>query len=314
MDTFLNDLEEPARWNTLLAPGARTLLADPSLAEDSRVIVLHGNSPLLLDRYFYMLMDIEPDHVRPCTREFAGEELTYHFSEKHIELPLTAAHVQFIRSVVCNATIGNRTSVFYIRWGTETKAAAAMALKTVMERAPHAVFYLACSHLKHVPPMIRSLGMLVNAGFPLDRLQAYVGPNKDIRDPYLMYANDPVSCVLRSSLGGVTGVDKAILAFLHDESNVATEAQRVMNARELSYKLYHIGYPVANVAKSILMSGELSPHMMTEFVRLAAIADMDAIASKKNVLIYERFLLEVYQLLQTTAPKKKIVRKKVPPA
>lgn len=279
--------------------------------EEFQVVTLFGNSQLLLDAFFYRVFGIH--NVRTATTELGGEEWTYTFSDRHMELSLTDLHLQHIKQVTKNSTLSKRKFLFYIRYQGQSIALLQHQLKNIIEHSPNAIFIISSPSRSDIHPTISHMALQLHVGFPLDQLQAFCARHRATLgevDPspwYHVYPNDSISLLLRMFYPQKTHIERAIEHFLATCEKEENELTCIMECRELSYKLFHINFPLANIAK--LLFHVLPSHTHADFTVLAATSDHLGATTKKDVMTYERFFLQTLQILRSSPPKKRVVRK-----
>lgn len=315
MVTFLNGLED--HMPMLLDTIALNVYTQPTILDDFQVVLLYGNSPILLDKYFYKVYDIR--NVRSSTLEIAGEELPYHFSDRHMEMPLTDLYIQHLKGITKNNTLSKRKYLFYLKCHGRLTPLLYNQLKNIVETSLNAVFVLATSSRSDVSSVLTNMACQINVSFPCERLYRFYKDRldmfqhekpmsyEDMQGYYQQLPNDNIGCILRMVMNRKTKLEDAIDKFLETCEREKNDLTLIMESRELAYKMFHLNYPIALIAKYLL--SVLPSHVHQDFAILAAQSDHMCAISKKDVMTYERFLIKTIHVLRTTPPKKKIARK-----
>lgn len=316
MVKFLNGLDE--YLPLLLKPYAKKVYEDPSILDDFQVILLHGNTPLLLSSFFYKVYGIR--NVRSSTIQIDGEDIPYSFSDKHMEMSCTDQHLRYIKSITKNHTISHNKYLFFIRFHHRVSPLLQHQLKNIIEMAPNAVFVLAAPSATDVDHVLVNMALKLSLGFPCNEFYDFYTNNigmfghecslskEDFETLYYSLPLDSIALILRLIMNRHTKIEEAIFKFIETCEKEKSDLTIISNSRDLSYKLFHLNYPISSICKCLLHV--MPSHVHADLVMIASKADHMAAISKKDVLVYERFFIQSIQLLQTPPPKKRLTKKK----
>lgn len=307
--------------SSLLEPIAQQVYQNPSILDDFHVVLLHNNSPLFIDMFFRHIYQI--DNIREATSSIVnGNEITYKFSDNHIEIPLTDEHIQYIKHVTRNKTISAKKSIFYIRGLPNNSSHLQNQLKNLIEKSSNAVFVIAVPSRAEVNYSLTSMAVNLSIRFPSENVIDFY------RNSYKSFGHDECMSIdelttLYSQCNGdlfngflrilhkipKTKLEQALDAFVEFCDNESDYLSLITRCRDISYKLFHLNYPLSSVAKYLL--GTLPSHILMDFSILAANSDHLCMTTKKDVLTYEKFFIQLAELLKVPAPKKKMLKKVV---
>lgn len=302
IDSFLNSLGNT--FPELLGDTAARLLQDAGTAlTDTTMVVLYGNSPPVLYRYMYQLYGV--GRIRDDVTTIGDDEISYSYSDNHTEVPMTAPHMQYIRGIVKNKNIGNKRFVFLIKGCTIANRGLQASFKRLFERQSNAVFVFAARSLSCIAPEIVNMSMCIKCNFPKEKVGAFCKKvyNEDTSkaiEVYEAFNHDIVNTILSIK----NGIEKTLLqaAFEKFYDGLAKEKNGLGIAtacREFAHRLFHTNMPfgmlVAYVIRTLRSRGAKEA-AISSVVECAARCDHLASISKKTILLYERFLLDVSQI------------------
>lgn len=319
MQSFLNDLD--SALPQLLHPHALRVYENPDSIDDFHVVVLYNNSPLFIDAYFRRIFNI--GHVREATTSVPNNsELLYRFSDKHIEFPLTDDHVQYIKQVTKNKTLNDKKSIFCIKGIPSGSQHLQNQLKNVIEKSTNTVFVIQAENRTDISPALSTMSIAIPLHFRFDQVFDYYNSNFKIFGHTEPLSIDVVRSIYDSSNPDMlsmfmrlahkiqkTRLEASVDAFVEACDGDTDPLSTITRCRELAYKLFHMNYPLCSLAKYLYSI--LPSHILTDFSFISASADHLCMTTKKDILTYERFLIELAELMKIPAPPKKMLKKVV---
>lgn len=272
VEEFLNGLEDD--YAELFNDVAIKVWENPEMLEDTRLVCLFGNSPAILYKVMYHLYGVK------SVRKGTTEDVTYGYSDIHMEFTMTEESMAHIKSIVRNKTIDNKKFVFLIKQPCRRL----MSLhKRFFEKQVNAVFVFAVSRLNSMASDVKDMCWCVNCSFPETKIREYLGDE-------FWEGEDFLNMLVRARYGvKQTKMETAIDRFL--EMPLGSDNGRA--CRELAHQLYHLNVPFPWLAKYILRKWKGAK---AELVMFAAEGDAMNMTTRKSILVFEQFLLRVTSL------------------
>lgn len=306
IDSFLNSLGDA--FPHLLGDAAASLLQQRDTAlSDTNLVVLYGNATPILHRYMYELYGVQK--VREDVTTVGDETLTryevqYAHSDNHIEVYMTQAHMRYVRGVVKNKNINNKRFVFLIKGCTIANRGLQASFKRMFERHHNAVFVFAARSLSNIAPEIIGMSFCVKCNFPRENVVSHFSKvyNEDPKDIAEIY--DTHNDIINTVLAIKNGIKKTLMhgAFDRFFDQLAKEKNSLgvsAACRDFAHHLFHINMPFAMLVQHVVraMRTKGAEKHVSAVIECAARCDHLASISKKTILLYERFLLDVSQIV-----------------
>ena len=190
--------------------------------------------------------------------------------------------------------------------------------------AVNACFVIYARNISKVPNTILSRCSLMNLAFPINNiyntlnrlLDTHSQVNKDtFESEYASTGYDILSYIMKYSLSiTTTCLDEVVIKHFDNVIKEKNILNVIMTTRELSYKLYHINFPISMLSH-IIINKHKDKDNINDIVSTCADCDALAATSKKDVLVYEKMLLQLYHLIKKSKVAKlpptlkKIVKK-----
>jgi hypothetical protein len=298
VNSFLNDLN------------LSSLLVDPEILTkvkniDVNIIILYGNNPVILQKCFYKMYDIG-NNIRETTLSIDDCELEYVFSDKHIELKMTDKGMKHMKQVVKNNNISNKKFLFLIKDCNISNHNTQFGIKRIIEKYTNATYVFIVKSLSCILPSIQNMGCNINCKFPFHNVASYLfkdyeGDLDKWKGIYEFHENDILNLMLLKTHNiEKTKIEESFITFFEKTKKEKNCYEITSLCREFSYKLFHINIPMTMVTKHILKCFEKHEKrkLLPEIIFVLAKCDHLASLSKKNILVFEKTLLEVVHLMK----------------
>lgn len=324
LNTVLNDLELHLPY--LLKPSIQPVFEKQVSLDDFHIVLLHSNNQVIMEAFFRSIFDIT--FTRQGTTTIGDVDLPYMFSDRHIEIDLCEEAIVYLKQVVKNKTLSASKFIFYIKGVNRNNFHLQRQLKNIIETSHNSLFVITAKSLSNVQPVLQSLSIQLNLGFPLEKIMEWY----DIYSSSLLedctfsraevesiYSTDHdfINLVLKMSMNAKKSkLEEALYKFL-DQETTKNKYDLVAKSREMAYKLYHMNVPISYICRSFTSFFQNYDYSCSmKLIELASQAEYMSCISKKDVLSYERFLIDVLsipriaKLQNSEIPKKKVVKKK----
>lgn len=302
IDSFLNNTS----LEGLLNQDALRIFRDPSLIDGANILVLYGNSNPILYKFLYHVLSVT--HVRTTETLCGDVTIEYARSNHHIELMMTEQHMGFVKSLAQNQNIRNKKFIFLVKNCSPTNMHTQQRFKRMFEKlAQNAIFVFAVKNLAYLSQDIINMSTTINCKFTKEKIASFCRETyfvdvfdfcgKDLCD---QYNNDLISIILAVKNNiAKTKMELAFERFLDQISKEKNGVGTVSLCKEFAHKVYHLTIPFPLMAKYILQALPATTKDAVKFaiVQSATECDHTGAFSKKNILVYERFLLEVASLI-----------------
>jgi hypothetical protein len=311
---LLNDIE--TNVETLSNPTCKKLLGNgKSFCGDIRSVILYGNEMMFLkviaERLVKSIFDIQTLQKRTNTfphTTAAGttSDIEYIHSDYHFELMYSEKHIKFMKSLLSNRAFENRKFVFIITGLEHSDISIQLPLKQMIDMENNSCFIFVCSTLGKMHQTLMSRSAIINTSFPIKQIHNYVLTKvptinielKDFTDLYYKSQQSVIAVLIKLEFG-----DKPIKFFEHIDVLLNTikkeknQLTAIIAIREFVYKAYHLTVPFTTIAYHVIRFYSKSKgDMIHNIVRIAAECDAAIAVSSKDILIYEKFFLELRQL------------------
>jgi len=312
---FLNDIEQ--NLQCLVKPSCVKLLADPvNTCGDLRSIVLYGNEQIFLKVIAYKIIKAffgaSNIQKRSSVFSYVGANSTQHdieymHSDYHFEFDYSEKHVKLMKSILTNRPFGNRKFVFLITGIVGNVEASQLPLKQMIDIENNSIFIFITRSIGRLHESIRSRSVEFNASFPLAKLHKYLlekvpDADLDLKTFTSLYheSNRSMMAVLiklehqENSIRLFDYLDKLLTSLKKDKNQL----QVINNIREFVYKVYHLAIPFKIIAEYVVQKCAKSTKAtdIYDVVQIAANCEREAAISNKDILLYEKFFVNLRQL------------------
>lgn len=274
--------------------------------------IFHSNAKLFLEiifeEFIKQYFGIEKITKRSATfqgQSSSSSELNYIYSDYHFEFDYSDKYLEFIKSITSNNTITNRQIIIFMKNVDAVPKGHQYALRRMLERYQHVKFFMSCRSLSDMEPAIMSRSFLLNCCFPRQRIHnclkgVFADQMDESKLKEILQENNHniISTIIYiSNKFEKPKIEQHMVAFLKGMTKERNPLNVVMNIRELCYKLFHLNvdFPyVCNVVISALAQHKKLP----DIVDLSASIDRQNCVSNKNIILYEKYFLEVYKIVK----------------
>lgn len=274
--------------------------------------IFHSNSKLFLEivfeEFIKQYFGIEKIIKRPGiyqTPSSSTPDLNYTYSDYHFEFDYSDKYLEFIKSITSNTTITNRQIIIFLKNVDAVPKSHQYALRRMLERYQHVKFFMSTRTLSDMEPAIISRSFLLNCTFPKQRIHNCLSQvfadqmsESQLVDVLTKNNHNIISTIIYiSNKFEKPKIEQNIVSFLKGMTKERNPLNVVMNIRELCYKLFHLNveFPfVCNVVINALAQHKKLP----DIVDLSASIDRKNCVSNKNIILYEKYLLEVYRIVK----------------
>jgi hypothetical protein len=301
IDKFLSRLDD--YFPRILKESTSRLLMDPHALQDINCVVLHSNNIIFQEHFFYKVFGI----TKPLesTLDISGTEYEYIYSDKHIEIDMCADMLAHVKGIVSNKPINGNRFVVFIKGLERASNDLQLALKNVIDIAPEtSCFVISMNSASKLHECIKSRAMMVNMAFMIDKVHEVVQEFFNESIPFDRFYVEYIRCnldlvsviIMRTFRVQATEVDKLLSSFIRKTNKEKNVVVAITDTRDLAYKLFHINFPLSLLCKMIIhmfCNSSLAAHV----VGLCADHEKTSVISKKDVLVYEKVLMGIANLV-----------------
>lgn len=308
IDSFLNKLD--VFLPRLLRYPSYKLLHEPNIITDTNCTILYGNTITFTQHILYRIIGIKKTSC--CTFQNGNTEYMYKTSEKHIEFEISDEHITFVKDIIRNKNIQGRKFIFYITQVEKASRDCINSLKHLVDNCVNACFIIHFKSLGKLDNGLASRAIMYNMTFVPCQVFEVMKEFFDYQDmteeaflsDFTKTGYDLMSYIIMKSFNlSSSKLEDIIHKHLDTYSTEGKPLAIIQSARELSYKLYHINFPIPLLSQIIIkhLSNISTIH---EIVAVCSACDVLACRSKKDVLVYEQLLLNIYPLIKHGIYKK----------
>lgn len=294
IDSFLNTLS--TNFPHLLDKNAAFLFENPDFINDCHMICFHNNSLPIIHKLIYHIYNIS--NIRENIESIGENEIEYSYSNKHIEVDMTENHMQYTKSIIKNQNINQNKFIILINNCNVNNRKIQTLYKRMFEKHTNAIFIFVVPSLSYLSPEIVNMCCCINCKFSKEKVCKYISSTYayDINQDYDKYNNDIINMILAAKYNVKKNkVEETLEKFFENLKKAKNGLELVTLCRDLSHKVFHLNMPLTVLAKYII---RLCPPTKTQtIIEIAAECDVLAAQSKKNILLYERFLIAISQAL-----------------
>lgn len=301
MCDFLNTLDN--NLPCLLKTHAMNII-DSDPIGGVNMVLLHDNEYAILNRIAFLIVKKHNSHSQINCREYFFDNTTpdngsYIASEYHFEFELSEQSLNYIRNIIKNKPIINNEFIFVIKNASQNvNRNLYLELRRLIDTSNISRWIMTMERATFLDKSLQSRALMINCNFPLENV---------LKCCQLPLEVDKYSHIFMKARGNVVNFIQLIstsnTSLLWQDSfdtfmtNVLKEKKQVnvINAsREMAYKLFHVGIPLAEFCRYIVFK-----HGESIVDIIPTIAQCDHVCSKHNeCLLYEKVILEVYKQLQ----------------
>ena len=251
-------------------------IIEKNVLADVNSLIIHGNEYAIINRIAQYtvkrLFDVPTFPIRAVP---LGEDGEYMLSDFHMEFELTDKSLKFIKSIINNKTISNKSFVFIIKYAEATlNRNLFLELRRLIDLNSTSKFIITATSTSFLEQSLVSRCVLVNCIFPLDKIMAcdiipasIQGDKEQLKDAFIESRGNVITFLQHVSLMNKCGtknnnnkidtlllwhkhVDKLLIS-LKKETN---QLSGICNIRDSVYKVYHVGIPLKDICHYVLRS------------------------------------------------------------
>ena len=269
--TFLNKLDE---YIPQLMRDATLSIIRQKVLADVNAMIVYGNEYAVLNRIAQFtikcLFDVEKLYIRTVSLPDDGE---YMLSDYHMEFELTEKSLQFIKSIINNKTISNRSFVFIIKYAEASlNRNLFLELRRLIDLNVTSKFIITATSTSFIEKSLISRCVVLNCIFPLDKIIAcdivpdlLKGEKAHLEQAFIESKANVITFLQHISLMKSQGnnqnkidtkllwhkhIDKLLMS-LKEENN---QFSAISYIRDVVYKVYHVGIPLRDICHYVLRS------------------------------------------------------------
>lgn len=280
---------------------------------DINAFVLYGNENIYMNHISNMMIKKMFNNRNIITKKtiFAYTnnldtkiEVEYEYSDYHFEFEYSEKHIAFIKSIIQNKNISSRSFVFIIKNMDNTTKVSQFPLKKLMD-ANNAIYIFLTKSLNKIENAILSRSTIINTHFPI--LNIYKIFNSIIKKPiefieFEKHFNNAHNSIVVLLIQNENGFVQ--LRILQNLDNLINKIQKEKNMfeiiiliREFIYKAYHITFPLQYISKFVI-NKFIKEKYISDIVSLCAECDNDLNNTNKEILIYEKFFINLVKIIK----------------
>jgi hypothetical protein len=268
--TFLNKLDD---YIPQLMRDASLSIIQQKVLADVNSMIVYGNEYAVLNRIsqyiIKCLFDVQNLYIRTVA---LGDDGEYMLSDYHMEFELTDKSLQYIKSIISNKTISNRSFVFVIKYADSSlNRNLFLELRRLMDLNVTSKFIITATSTSFIEKSLISRCVVLNCIFPLDKIIAsdlipdnLTGEKTHIEQAFIESKANVITFLQHISLMKAQGnnnkidtkllwhkhIDKLLMS-LKDEVN---QLSAICIIREVVYKVYHVNIPLRDICHYVLRS------------------------------------------------------------
>lgn len=301
--TFLNNLDHYIP--KLLNDTALRFIQTNALC-DVNGVLLYANEYALLNRvaqcFVKKLFDVDTLQIRQSCQD--ENEFFFLLSDYHMEFELNEKSLAYIKSIICNKTISNRSFVFIIK-NAESKISRHhyLALRSLIDMNSSSKFIVTTTSISFLESSLTSRLLNINCSFPLSKVRCFElipqsMTENEIKTRFYKAEGNIITILqrlgssLEEDLMWQKAIDKVLTSFKSEKKQYII----ISNVRDLVYKLYHIGVSLKQVCM-YLISKHTTHKKVNHIVEFIASCEHESLNGAKEILIYEKVFLGLYNIV-----------------
>lgn len=210
-----------------------------------------------------------------------------------------------IKSLVENKSICNRQIVIFLKNIDLVSKIQQQCLRRLLEKYSHVKFVMTTKTIADVDYPITSRALMMNLNFPttrvcsvLQRLSNNQYSMDEINAMYKKNNYNVISTIVYISNGcQPPKIEESIIGFLKGMTKERVHLNVIMNIRTLCYKLYHLNVELAYICKVVLTHYD-GHKKLADIVAVSSELEAKTCYHNKNIMIYEKYFVEVYKIIK----------------
>jgi hypothetical protein len=204
-------------------------------------------------------------------------------------------YIQYTKSIIKNKTINQNKLIIIIKDCNINNKTLQVLHKRMFEKHTNVIFIFIVPTLSYLAPEISKMCCCINAKFNKETVCKYI---YDTYNYDHEYNYDIINMLLKAKYKvKKTKVDETFEKFFKQLKKSKNNLETINLCRELSHKVFHLNMPFPLLAKYIINNSSYSQDSIPKIVEIAAECDHLAVQSKLNILLYERFLVSISQII-----------------
>jgi hypothetical protein len=310
--SFLNNLD--THIPSLLNDKASKIIR-ANILDELNGILLYANEYAILNRIAQYVVkhvfNIETLHIRPAffdknDNAVSNQEYDYLLSDVHMEFELNEKSLAYIKSIITNRTISNKSFVFIIK-NAECKISRHhfLALRRLMDINSTSKFIITSTSMGFMESSLTSRLLPINCSFPFSNIinlrSSEIIPSCISEDElHCRYskAKDNIISLLQNinfdvekELLWEKAVNKVLLSFTTEKK----QYNIIKNIRELVYKLFHVGVSIKDICMYVIKKYNTHKKINDIVIELARY-EHETLIGAKEILVYEKIFLYLYKI------------------
>lgn len=274
------------------------------------LLVLHNNEYGILNRIAFMIVKRHIDNNQVTCRETyfdctAPDKGSFISSDYHFEFELTEQSLEYIKGTIKNKPIFNKEFIFVIKNASNSvNRNLYLELRRLIDTSNVARWIITMERHTFLEKSIQSRALMINCCFPLQNIiQCCKLPlSTEEYHPIYMKSRGNVINFIQLVSTSISSLlwQEHFNKFIQDVIKEKKQINVINAAREMSYKLYHIGVTLPEFCRYLVIQfGEKVQDI------LPLIASYEHSRSRNNeCLLFERVILEVYKQFHISTKKK----------
>jgi hypothetical protein len=310
--SFLNNLD--THIPALLNEKALKIIKANTL-NDLNGVLLYANEYAILNRIAQIvvkqLFNIETLYIRPAFYDkndnvVSNQEPDYLLSDVHMEFELNEKSLAYIKSIITNRTISNKSFVFIIK-NAECKISRHhfLTLRRLMDINSTSKFIITSTSISFMESSLSSRLLPISCSFPFSNITNLINSNiipSTISEDDLQCRYSNVKCNIISLLQNINidvgkellwekTIDKVLISFTTEKK----QYNIIKNIRELVYKLFHVGVSIKDICMYIIKKYNTHKKINDIVIELAKY-EHETLIGAKEILVYEKIFLYLYKI------------------
>lgn len=309
LSLFLSNLND--HIYELSSNGCVQFIKNAANFQDINNFVFYGNIKIFLEVIFeeFIKQYYSIPQLKKSTGTFQASgsttELSYTYTDYHFEFDYSEKYLEFIKTLTSNNTITKRQIIIFMKNVDSVPKSHQHALRRMLEKYQHVKFFMSSKTLSDLEPAIKSRSFLLNCAFPQNKIYNCLRGVCDTQMEEGKFAemlkennHNIISTIIYISNNfEKPKIEQNLISFLKNMTKERNPLNVIMTIRELCYKLFHLNVELPYVCNIVI--GQFSAHKkIKDIIALSAEIDTQNCRSNKNLILYEKYLLEIYKIIK----------------
>lgn len=279
-------------------------------------LIIYGNDHLFLDTFVDICI-CKHNQVQKIskkqtdTHEFSDFHFTFDFSSEHFR-----ENINTIKSLAKTRSISGKPHIIHIKKVNKSKCKLLHGL--IDNNNGNIIFIITTQKLMDIDDRLNSRSFKMNLSFPKQNIIKFCENelpfeyNTSIfEDVFSLSRGNLISVILRLECENNVQFENIIYDFLDTLKNSKSFLTAISNTRNIVYKLYHMNIQFPYVCNLIIHKYKDSSSKSQRIIECCANYDHMMNTAYKDIFVYERFFLDILEIIKEKDVPVKKGRKKL---